>query len=113
MIDFGELAVVGIGDVLLLGEEVPDAVDELLCAHHAGGAPGLGHLQRPHEHLVQPQGIRAVFPHYVAGIHHEFREALAHLDAVLAQNHALMHQLLERLLHGRQPLIVQEAVPDP
>lgn len=39
-------------------------------------------------------------------------EALAHLDAVLAQDHALVDQLLEGLLHGGHTLIVQEAVPD-
>ena len=42
VIDLGELAVVGIGEMCLLvlprGEEVPDGgLMNFLCAHHAGG----------------------------------------------------------------------------
>ena len=37
VVDLGQLAVIGIGDVLSLGEEVPDTVDELLGALDAIG----------------------------------------------------------------------------
>ena len=106
-------AVVSFGDVLFVREEGPYAVQELPCAFDALRAPGLGHLQRAHEHLVDPQRVRAVFVHDVARVHHVLREPLAHLDAVLAQDHALVHKLFERLLYGAHALVVQVPVPDP
>ena len=101
------------GDVLLVGEEGPDPVQELPGAFHTLGTPGLGDFQRSHEHLIQPEGVRAVLFHDIAGIDHVLGETLAHLDAVFTQDHALVHQLLEGLLHGAQALVVQVAVPDP
>ena len=101
------------GDVLFVREECPHPVQEFPRALNSLGAPGFGNLQRTHEHFVKPQRVRAVLVHDVAGVHNVFREPLAHLDAVFAQDHPLMHQLFEGLLHRAQPLVVQVPVPDP
>ena len=100
-------------NVLLIGEEGPDAVQEAAGAGYAVIAPGLADLQRAHEHFIEAQGIGTVVPHDIAGIHHKFRKPLAHFNPVFAENHALMNQFFEGLLHGRKTLVVQIAVPDP
>ena len=54
MVDLCELAVIGIGEIAGLGEEVPYTVKEASRALNTLLAPGLRNLKRSHEHLIKP-----------------------------------------------------------
>ena len=62
-----------------------------------GRAPWQAGFQRSHEHLVNAQSIRAVRCDDLIRID-DIAAGFAHLLIVLAQDHSLMEQLLERFL---------------
>ena len=70
-----------------------EAVDAFDALH----PPGLGGLQRAHEHFVQPHRVGAVLLDDLVGID-DVAAGLAHLLVVFAEDHALIDELLERLL---------------
>jgi len=97
---------------LILGHgETPDAGEEAVDALHAGGAPWLSVLERSHEHLVEPQGIGAVFGDDGVGIHH-VAAALGHLHPVLSEDEALIDEALEGFGGGEVAEIEENLVPE-
>mmetsp|Transcript_41348 Transcript_41348/g.109688 ORF Transcript_41348/g.109688 Transcript_41348/m.109688 type:complete len:644 (+) Transcript_41348:689-2620(+) len=97
-----------------LGDSAREGVDALLEAHDARdllGLPRLDRLERAHEHLVEPHRIRAVRLDNVVGVD-DVAARLGHLLAVGAEDHALVDELLERLLGRHQPEVVQHLVPE-
>ena len=92
--------------------QIPDPLQEPLAAPDGVHAPGSRFLKVSHEHLIEPQGIGAVFPDDVVGID-DVSTGFAHLLAVLAQYHAVAGALGVRLLAGNNALIVKELVPEP
>ena len=82
--------------LVFLHDQTPDAGEETRDAFHAGHAPRLHLLQRPHEHFVAAERVGAVFGDDVVRIRPRCR-ALRHLLAVFAEDHSLVDQPLERL----------------
>ena len=87
--------------LILLHDEAPDAREEAEHALDAGHAPRLRLLERAHEHLVSRSESAPYSRDDVVGIDH-VAAALRHLLAVLAQDHALVDQPLERLGRARR-----------
>ena len=106
------LAVVEDQFAVLVAEQSPDAAEEAIDAFQSLRAPRLGRFERAHEHLVHAQRVRAVFAHHVVGID-DVAARLAHLLAVLAEDHALVDEPHERF--GRRDVaeIEQHLVPEP
>ena len=98
--------------LLLFHDQPPDAREEARDALDAGHRPRLRGLQRPHEHEVAAQSIRAVFGDDVVRVD-DVAAALAHLLAVLAEDESLIHEPLERLGRGDVAEVVQHLVPKP
>ena len=136
-----------------LGDETVRPLQETEHTLHALRGPRLHRLQRTHEHLVEPQRIRAVIPHHIIRID-DILERLRHLRRELREqlrfilgaagfsrlravrlavlprhliggdqhaarrlegrpeDHALIHEPLERLLRGHQSEIKQNLVPE-
>ncbi|MNS52788.1 hypothetical protein D3C72_855150 [compost metagenome] len=112
----GELGVVMPADgrvegALLGHEQAPHALQEAVGAFHALGVPGLGGVERPHEHLVETQRVRAVLRDDVVGVDH-VAAGFGHLLAVLTQDHALVEELLEGLGRGDVAEVVEYLVPE-
>ena len=86
-------------DILLFAvlEQVPETFQEAVDAVDAAVIPLGIQLRRSHEELVHSQGVAAVVAHQVIRGDH-ISLGLAHLDAVLAGNHSLVEQLVERLV---------------
>ena len=105
------------GTIVLIDElgafcdQTPYTVEPLAGAGQRFRVPRFGIFERSHEHFIAAQGIRAVGLNDIVGIDDEFRITLAHLDAVGTQDHALVNELLERFLHGNDPLNVEVVVP--
>ena len=55
---------------MVIDDHSPDAIEEASHAIDTGHTPGFRSLQRSHEHLVQPQGIGAVFLDHLVRVHH-------------------------------------------
>src|SRR5690606_23899876 len=92
--------------------ETPYAVQETARAVEPVGGPCDIRIERPHEHFVKPQRIRPVGTYDIVRID-DITPGFAHLFVVLAENHSLVEQLLERLLRWNDADIVQELVPEP
>ena len=64
--DVGDAFVEGVG--ILGDEEAPATGEEAVDAGNAFGIPGFDLIERAHEHLVEAEGVGAVFSHDVVGI---------------------------------------------
>ena len=93
-------------------EQTPDAAEETIHALDAFGVPRLRVLQRPHEHFVKPERIRAVFHQHVVGIHH-VAARLGHLLSVFAENQSLIDEFVKRFRRRDVAEIEQNLVPEP
>ena len=123
----------------------PDPVQEPVRALDAARVPRLHLLERPHEHLVEPERVGAVARDDLVGIH-DVAAALAHLvgarldrdlgvvaqhepvallldellghplavhrELELAEDHSLVHELLERLGRRHDAGVEQDLVPE-
>ena len=76
-------------------------------------SPGSALFKVADEHLIGTQGISAVLLDDVVRVDH-IASGLAHLLAVLAQDHAVAGALLVRLRAvDTTPMVIQELVPEP
>ena len=87
--------------------QVPETVQETGYALNAPVIPLCIQLRRSHKQLIKTQGVTAVVSHQIIGRHH-VALGFTHLDAVLSCNHALVEQLLERLVKINGADIAQE-----
>ncbi len=88
-----------------LVDQAVHAVQEPVAALHAGIRPVELPVGRRGEQDEEPRGIRTVFGHDILRADH-VAQGLAHLLAVLV-DHPLRQQVLERLLAGNEPHVVQ------
>ena len=73
------------GLAFFIDEQSPYAAEKTVNAFHAFGAPGLHHLQRPHEHFIKPQRIGPEFVNHFVRIH-DVSARLGHLLAILTED---------------------------
>ena len=73
--------------------------------------PRLDGLERSHEHLVEAHGVRTVLIDNVVRVDH-VAATLAHLLAIAAEDHTLVHELLEGLLGLHQIEVEEDLVPE-
>ena len=98
--------------LILLHDQPPDAREKTRDAFHAFHAPRLHLFERPHEHLVTTERVRAVDFDHVERIDH-VAPALRHFAVVLAEDHPLVDQALERLGLRDVAEIEEHLVPEP
>ena len=103
MEQFNELGRVGDGvrdlsvDLALAADALaPDFLEKAVHAFDPVGIPRLHGVERPEEHQVETQGIRAVRLDDRVGAH-DIAAALGHFFAVFAENDSLVEQLGEWL----------------
>ena len=97
--------------LIFLHHQAPDAREEARDAFDAVHAPRLHLLERPHEHLVTAERVRAVFGDDIERIDH-VAPALRHFPAVFAEDDSLIHEPLERLRRREMPEIEEHLVPE-
>ena len=93
-------------------EQPPDAAEKTINTLDAFGVPRFHHFERPHEHFVKTERVRAELLENVIGIHH-VAARLGHLLAVFAQNQALIDELEEWFRRRDVAEIEQNLVPEP
>ena len=98
--------------ILILHDQVVEPAQEAVYAVDASVVPLRIQLGRTDEQLVHAQGIAAVILHQLVRGNH-VALGLAHLDAVLAGDHALVEQLVERLLEIDGADVIQELGVEP
>ena len=91
--------------------QIPVALDEAAAAADARRAPRSGLFKVADEHLVQAHGVRAVLVNDLVGVD-DIAAGLAHLLAVLAEDHAVRGALGVRLGRGNNADIIEELVPE-
>ena len=106
---FGGQALLEFGLALLVHEQAPHAAEKAIDAFHALGAPGLHHLQRAHEHLVEPERVGAVLDQDIVGVN-DVAARLGHLLAVFAEDQALVNEPEKGLRCGDVPQVVGTGV---
>ena len=82
-----------------VNDHAPGTLQKTMNAFNAVHRPRLGGLQRPHEHFIQPHRVGAILFNNIVGID-DIAAGLAHLLVVFPENHALIDELLIRLLCG-------------
>ena len=107
----GGQALLELSLALLVHEQAPHAAQEAIDPFHALGVPGLHHLQRAHEHLVEPERIGAILDEDVVRVD-DVAARLGHLLAVLAEDQALVDELEERLWRRDVAEVEQHLVPE-
>ncbi|MNO67680.1 hypothetical protein D3C76_584900 [compost metagenome] len=95
---------------VLIHEQAPYAGEEAVDTFHTFFIPWLRCFQRPHEHFIDTKRIRAISFHNFIRVN-DIAARFTHLFIVIAQDHPLVHQLVERLLRIHYTNIVQNLVP--
>ena len=108
---FGGQALLELGLALLVHEQAPHPAQETINALDAFGAPGLHHLQRPHEHLVEAEGVGAILGENIVGVD-DVAARLGHFLAVFAEDQALVDELEEWLRRGDVAEVEEHLVPE-
>ena len=92
------------GDSPDLGKEARDPLDALRI-------PRLYLLERAHEHLVEPECIRAILCYHVIRIN-DVAERLGHLAAIFSHDEALINEFLKWLGSIEMPKVIQDLMPE-
>ncbi len=96
---------------LFVHKQAPDTAEEPVYTLDTLRVPRFHHLQRSHEHLIQPERIRAVFRKDVVRVD-DVPPRLRHLLPIFTENQALVNQSMEGLRGGNVPEIEQDLVPE-
>ena len=95
---------------LLVDEHPPHTAEKTVHALDAFRVPRLHHLERPHEHLVQAECVRAKLDENVVRID-GIAARLGHLLAVLAKDQSLVDEFVKRLGRRHLAKVEQHLVP--
>ena len=104
-------ALLKFGLTLFVDEQAPHAPEKAVDPLHALGAPRLYHFQRPHEHLVEPEGVGPILDENIIRVDN-VAARLGHFLAVLAENEPLVHQPEERFRARDMAQIEENLVPE-
>ena len=83
--------------IFAVHHKVPETLQETVYAVDSSVIPFCVQFRRAYEQFVHPEGIASVVSYQIIrGNHVSF--GLAHLDAILAGDHSLVEQFMERLV---------------